>query len=93
MGSNFPKDEIGSYITLRILKDMPNGDCVQIHLIRTNHLAMAIPPDVIQDGDKNNVDQFTDRFHFKAIKDVEVRYLKNENGEEKTISLTNLKKV
>ena len=56
MGSNFPKDEIGSYITLRILKDMPNGDCVQIHLIRTNHLALRIPPDVITKKINNSID-------------------------------------
>ena len=88
----FPSDKLGCYVTLKILKKLPNGDRVQIDLIKSTNQVLVIPKDLIQD-DEANLDEFPDRFHFKKMKDVTVRYLRNENGEEKTISLQKLKQV
>lgn len=93
MATPFPKDEIGSYVTLEILKKLHNGDTVQIDYIRSNTCSMKIPLDVIQDGPKANLKDFDKRFHFKAMRDVSVFYLSNITGEEKSIGLQNLKKV
>ena len=91
--SKFPKDDQGSYVTLEILKNFQNGNAVQVHSVKTDTNDMVIPPEIIQDGDDANLDLFPNKFYFKREKDVKVIYLKNEDGEQKSILLRHLKEV
>ena len=78
--NQFPKDEHGSYVTLEILKQLPNGNTVKIYKICSN-------------VDNANLDQFQERFYFKTIKDVSVIYSHVGSDEQKSILLRNLKQV
>ena len=39
----FPKDDLGVYVTLSILKNMQNGDSVQIYWVKTDIMELIIP--------------------------------------------------
>ena len=46
-------------MTLSLLKNMPNGDMVNIIHVATDIMDINIPSDVIQDGPKANIEKFS----------------------------------
>ena len=40
--SAFPKDDNGSYVTLSLLKNMPNGELVQVYWVKTDIMELII---------------------------------------------------
>ena len=91
--SAFPKDDNGSYVTLSLLKNMPNGELVQVYWVKTDIMELIIPSSVVQDGPSSNLDEFKTRIYFKQQKNVTVGYVYNMNNLQKRIELDNLKKV
>ena len=83
----------GKYITLSLLKEMKNGDMVNIVHVVTDLMDISIPSDVIQDGAKANLDKFVTRIYFQRPLQVKVTYFSNFNGEQRFITLQNLKAV
>ena len=84
-------------MTLSLLKGMKNGDCVQIHGVRTDMMDILIPMNIVQDDSgptKNTLDQFGLHIHFKQMKKVSIDYqLNGPNQPMKSIRLDNLKEV
>ena len=89
----FPKDDLGVYVTLSILKNMQNGDSVQIYWVKTDVMELIIPCDVVQDGPSANLDEFKTRIYFKQQKNVTVGFCYNMNNLQKSIELHHLKQV
>ena len=80
-------------MTLSLLKEMPNGEMVNIIHVATDIMDINIPSDVIQDGPKANLEMFSTRIYFQKPLQVKVTYFNNSNGEQKYITLQNLKAV
>ena len=91
--SNFPKDSEGSYLTLSFLKNMKNGEYVQIYWVKTDVMHQFIPSNIKQDGPSANLDEYTTRIYFKQQKNVTVGFCYNINGLQRTIELKHLKEV
>ena len=72
---------------------MPNGDMVNIIHVATDIMEINIPSDVIQDGPKANLEKFSTRIYFQKPLQVKVTYFSNSTGEQKYITLQNLKTV
>ena len=89
----FPKDDLGVYVTLSILKNMQNGDSVQIYWVKTDIMELIIPNNIVQDGPSANLDEFKTRIYFKQQKNVKVGFCYNMNNLQKSIELDNLKKA
>ena len=81
------------YITLKMLKDLPNGDYVTIYHVKTDVISMVIPMDIIQDGPSSNIEDFTHKMYFCQSKNVLINYYLNATGEQKAVRLDNLKQV
>ena len=84
---------LGKYVTLSLLKQMQNGDMVNIIHVTTDVMEISIPCDVIQDGPRANLEKFSTRIYFKKPLQVKVTYFSNATGEQKYITLQNLKTV
>ena len=89
----FPKDKQGTYLTLPILKEMKNGNLVNIFHVQTDVMALTIPADVIQDGENSNWNDFLQKIYFKDTKSVIVGYFFKETGQQSSIILRNVKDV
>ena len=77
-------------MTLSWLKQLKNGDTVEIHYITTNLMQLLVPPNIKQDVPNPN---FNEKVYFKKVMDVTVWYYNNSDGEPKKIQLNNLKAV
>ena len=91
--SAFPKDDNGSYVTLSLLKNMPNGELVQVYWVKTDIMELIIPSSVVQDGPSSNFDEFKTRIYFKQQKNVTIGFCYNMNNLQKSIELHHLKQV
>ena len=84
-------------MTLSLLKGMKNGDCVQIHGVRTDMMDILIPMNIVQDDSgptKNTLDKFGVHIHFKQMKNVFIDYQLNGSKQPlQSIRLNNLKQV
>lgn len=72
---------------------MKNGDMVHIVHVATDLMEITIPSTVIQDGAKANLETFVTRIYFQKPLQVRVTYFNNSTGEQKYITLQNLKAV
>ena len=87
---NAPQEK---YITLKLLKEMRNGDCVTIYHIKTDVISMVIPMEIIQDGPSSNIDDFHHKMYFCNASNVVINYYLNATGEQRAIRLNHLKQV
>ena len=77
-------------MTLSWLKQLKNGDTVEIHYITTDLMDLNIPSQIKQDVPSPN---FEEKAYFKKVKEVFVWYYSNTNGEPKKLRLDSLKEV
>ena len=90
---SFPKDEKGTYVTIDILKELKDGDSVNIFFIKTDLMEKNVPSDIIQDGPRANLHDFPDKIYFKNSSKVTVHYYLNSSGSRRSILLNHLTKV
>ena len=84
---------LGKYVTLASLKQMKNGDMVQIYRIQSDRMDVEIPSDIDQE-EKTSLEKFDKKIYFKHVRKVTVSYVLNLHGQQlKSIRLDNLKEV
>ena len=77
---------LGKYLTLSWLKQLKNGDTVEIHYITTDLMDLNIPSQIKQDVPSPN---FEEKVYFKKVKEAIVWYYSNTNGDPTQMEIEN----